>query len=78
MGVVNDAAPTVRIGKRENTQNAVVYTSASSPSALTGMFRITASGRIHDFELTMTQASGTAWEHVQGLDVAAPVMAGMK
>jgi hypothetical protein len=78
LGVVNSAVPTIRIGKRENTQNAVVYTSASSPSSLTGMFRITASGRIHDFELTMTQSSGTLWEHVQGLDVAAPVAAGMK
>lgn len=78
LGVVNDASPTIRIGKRENTQQPTVYTSASTPSALTGMFRITASGRIHDFELTMTQASGTTWEHVQGLDVAAPVMAGQK
>lgn len=78
LGVVNGAAPTLRIGKREHTKQSDTFTSSASPSTLTGIFRMTASGRIHDFELTMTQSSGLLWEHVQGLDVQAPVTAGRK
>jgi hypothetical protein len=44
MGVFNDATPTLRIGKRENTQHPQRYTSAASPSTLSGLFRVTASG----------------------------------
>lgn len=77
MGVFNNGAPTIRIGKRENTQHAQVYTASVAPSALTGVWRMTASGRVHDFEVTITQTSGTNWEHIQGLDVQAQV-AGQK
>lgn len=78
MGVFNDGAPTLRIGKRESTKNPVVYTSAVSPSILSGLYRITASGRIHTFEQTITQSSGTVWEHAQGLDIQGASMAGRK
>ena len=77
-GVLNGVTPTVRVGKRENTQNAATYTAAASPSSLTGLWRITASGRVHEFEVTLTQSAGTAWEHMQGLDIQAARLAGMK
>jgi hypothetical protein len=78
MGIFNDASPTLRIGKRENTQHSVTYTSAASPSTLSGLFRLTASGRVHEFELTITQSSGTLWEHAQGLDVQGASISGQK
>lgn len=71
LGVVNGAAPTIRVGKRENTQNAPVYTDYTAPSALTGVARFNATGRVHDFELIMTQTSGTNWTHMQGLNIEA-------
>jgi hypothetical protein len=77
MGVFNGATLTLRIGKRENTQTTATYTSAASPSSLTGMFRLSASGRVHEFELTIAQSSGTLWTHAQGLDVRAS-LAGRK
>ena len=78
LGVLHDVAPTLRIGKRENTQVAQTYTSATAPSSVTGIWRMTASGRVHDFEVTLTQSSGTNWEHMQGLDILAARSAGMK
>jgi hypothetical protein len=72
MGVFNDAAPTLRIGKREHTKQAVTFTSAASPSSLSGKFRMTASGNIHEFEFTLTQSTGTLWNHAQGLDLQKP------
>jgi len=69
MGVFNGATLSLRIGRRENTQSTASYTSAVSPSSSTGMFRLTAGGRIHEFELTVAQSSGTLWTHAQGLDV---------
>jgi hypothetical protein len=77
MGVFNGATLSLRIGKREHTQTTATYTSAVSPSSTTGMFRLSASGRIHEFELTITQASGTVWAHAQGFDVTA-TLAGKK
>jgi len=78
LGVLNGVTPTLRIGRRESTQEAVSYTSAASPSSRTGIWRETASGRVHDFEVTLTQTSGTTWEHMQGLDIHAARSAGMK
>lgn len=78
MGIFNGASPSLRIGKRESTQNAVVYTSAITPSSLSGIMRGIASGRIHEFELSVTQTSGTIWTHVQGLDVQMATGAGRK
>jgi hypothetical protein len=78
LGVLNGVTPTLRIGRRENTQNAATYTSAASPSSLTGIWRVTASGRVHDFEVTLTQTSGTNWAHMQGIDILAARSAGMK
>lgn len=78
MGVFNGATLELRIGKRESTSNAVVYTAAISPSSLTGLLRGTASGRIHNFELTITQVSGTNWTHAQGLDIQVASFAGSK
>jgi hypothetical protein len=69
MGVFNAATLSLRIGRREHTQTSAAYTSAASPSSLTGMFRLTAGGRIHEFELTIAQSSGTLWTHAQGLGV---------
>jgi len=71
LGVLNGASPTIRIGKRENTQAAVLFTSAVAPSSLSGLWRVTASGRVHEFEVTITQATGTLWTHMQGLDINA-------
>jgi hypothetical protein len=77
LGVLNAASPMIRIGKRENTQNAVAYTAAVAPSSLTGMWRITASGRVHEFEVSITQSAGALWSHMQGLDIGA-TLAGKK
>lgn len=71
LGVVNSAAPTIRVGRRENTQNAATYTDYTSPSTLSGVARFNATGRVHDFELTVTQTSGTSWTHIQGLNIEA-------
>lgn len=78
LGIFNGVSPTVRIGKRENTQSSPTYTAAASPSSLTGLWRITASGRVHEFEVTLTQSAGATWEHMQGLDIQAARTAGMK
>lgn len=78
LGVFNDAAPTLRVGRRENTQHAATFTAATAPSTLTGIIRLTASGRVHEFELTVTQSTGTLWTHAQGLDVQNATRAGMK
>lgn len=68
-GVFNDATMTLRVGKREHTKNAVTYTSSVTPSTSTGIARVRASGRYHEFELNLTQSSGSVWTHAQGLDV---------
>jgi hypothetical protein len=59
-------------------QHTATYTSAASPSTLSGLFRVTASGRVHDFELTITQSSGTIWDHAQGLDIQNASVSGQK
>jgi hypothetical protein len=69
LGVINGASPTIRVGRRESTQASVTYTDNLAPSSLSGVIKVKATGRVHEFELTMTQASGTNWTHVQGLDV---------
>jgi hypothetical protein len=71
LGTFNGATLTVRVGRRENTQNAATYTDYTSPSTLSGVARFNATGRVHDFELTIEQTSGTNWTHSQGLDVGA-------
>lgn len=71
VGVLNGAVPTIRVGRRENTQNAITYTDYTAPSALTGIARFKATGRVHDLELTMTQSGVTKWTHIQGLEVDA-------
>lgn len=78
MGVFNDASPTLRIGKREHTKQAVTYTSAASPSTLSGKFRVTAAANIHEFEFTLTQSTGTIWSHAQGFNLQAGATAGQK
>jgi hypothetical protein len=78
MGVLNDVTPTLRIGKRESTQASIAYTASASPSSLSGVWRMTASGRLHNFEVTLTQTSGTNWEQMQGIDIHAARFAGMK
>lgn len=78
LSVLNDATLTLRVGRRESTNNTASYTSSVSPSSLSGLYRVTASGRLHEFEVTVTQSSGTIWTHFQGLDVQAASPAGMK
>jgi hypothetical protein len=69
IGVFNDATLAVRVGKREHTKNAVVYTTSATPSTRTNIARTRASGRLHEVELTITQSTGTAWKHAQGVDL---------
>lgn len=71
LGVFNDATLAVRVGKQEHTKQAITYTSSITPSTLTGMARCRASGRLHTFELGITQSSGTRWTLAQGFDVQA-------
>lgn len=78
MGIFNAATLTMRIGRRESTQTTASYTAATSPSSATGMFRLSASGRVHDFELTITQSSGTLWKQAQGIDIQRASLAGRK
>jgi len=71
IGVFNGASLAVRAGRRERTQDPVSYTAAVTPSARSGIARLKASGRFHEIEQTITQASGTPWTHAQGLDIGA-------
>lgn len=71
LGVFNDASIGIRVGRRENTQHSTSYTASIAPSAFSGVARFKATGRVHDFEMTVTQASGTAWTQAQGIDVEA-------
>ena len=71
IGVWNDATLAARIGKREHTKNAVVYTASAAPSTRSGIVRCRSSGRVHEFELSVTQSSGALWKHAEGLDVDA-------
>jgi hypothetical protein len=68
-GTFNDATLAVRVGKRETTKNSITYTSSTTPSTRTGIARFRASGRFHDVELTISQSSGTRWEHAQGVEI---------
>lgn len=70
-GVFNDASVSIRVGRREHTQNPVNYTAPLTPSTQSGIARTKASGRIHNLELTLTQPSGVTWEHAIGIDVDA-------
>jgi hypothetical protein len=71
LGVFNGATISVRVGKRENTSNSPSYTAAASPSSLSGIIRFKAGARVHDFETTISQSSGTSWTLAQGIDVEA-------
>lgn len=71
IGEYNDATVRMRVGKREKFSDAVTYTASISPSARAGIFRCRSSGRLHSFETTITQASGTIWHHAEGLDIEA-------
>jgi hypothetical protein len=69
IGIVNDATMTGRVGRRENSGDAISYTSSLSASSRTGVMHTHASGRLHNLEITATQSSGTNWSYLQGLDV---------
>ena len=71
LGVFNGAALAVRVGRRERTQDAVSYTASVAPSSRSGIARMKASGRFHEIETTIAQASGPQWTHAQGLDIGA-------
>ena len=70
-GVFNDATLAIRGGKRDTMSDAVVYTSSITPSTRTGIARVRAAGRYHEVELTISQSSGLAWTHAQGIDIGA-------
>lgn len=71
LGIFNDATIGMRVGKREKTSSATSWTSSVSPSSLSGICRVIAAGRLHEFEMTLSQDTGTAWAFAQGLDVRA-------
>lgn len=71
LGIFSGATLSIRIGRRERTQDAASYTAAITPSTLSGIARMKASGRFHEIETTITQTSGTLWTHCQGLDIGA-------
>ncbi len=69
IGVFNDATVALRVGKREHTKNTVTYSGSLTPSTQSGIARVRSSGRVHEFEVTLTQSSGNEWDFVEGLDV---------
>ena len=69
-GVFNDATLQFRVGRREHTALSVEYTGTLTPSTRSGIVRTKRSGRIHSFEMTITQSAGDEWEHAQGIDVS--------
>ena len=71
VGVFNNASLSIRVGRRERTQDPVNYTAATAPSPRSGIARLKASGRLHEVETTITQSTGVSWTHAQGLDIAA-------
>jgi hypothetical protein len=71
IGTVNGATVTGRIGRREMTADTTSYTTEISASSRTGVLRKNASGRMHKFELTVTQSGGTNWGQIRGLEVTA-------
>ena len=71
LGIFSDATLSVRTGKRENTKASPSFTSSITPSSVSGIARMISSGRFHEFELTISQSTGTQWQHAQGLDVQA-------
>ena len=71
IGVFNGASLSIRVGRRERTQDAVSYTAAATPSARSGVARLKASGRFHEIETGITQSAGALWTHCQALDIAA-------
>ncbi len=70
-GIFNDATVALRIGRREHSAAAVSYTPSLTPSSKSGIARTKASGRLHNVELTLSQSSGTNWEHAIGVDLEA-------
>jgi len=71
IGIFNDATLGLRVGRRENTKSSVNYTASVVPSTSSGIGRFKASGRVHEIELSVTQASGSLWTQIQGIDVDA-------
>lgn len=71
IGVFNDATIAIRVGKREHTKNAVVYTSSLTPSTKSGIARTRSSGRIHEVEQTLSQTTGKMWDRAEGVDIEA-------
>ena len=69
LGIYNDATLAVRVGRTEHSGSAMSYTSSITPSTRTHVARLRASGRLHNFELSVTQSSGTIWTHAQGVFV---------
>lgn len=71
VGVFGNATPSLRIGRQENNNDAVSFTSASTPSTRSGVARMRASGRMMQIEMSITQAGGTVWSHAQGVTIDA-------
>lgn len=71
MGIFHGATQTMRVGRREHGGTETSYSASISPSTRAGTFRAHRSGRIHEFEHTLTQTSGTMWGHAEGLDITA-------
>lgn len=71
IGLFNGATQAMRVGRREHGGTAASYGSSLSPSTRAGTFRAHRTGRLHEFEHTITQSSGTTWEHAEGLDITA-------
>lgn len=69
LGVFNNGAVTMRVGRQERTQDLPSYTALLSPSTLTGIIRQRAAARIHAIEMNISQSSGTLWEHAIGVNV---------
>lgn len=70
IGIYNGATQGLRVGKREHGGTSVDYSASVAPSTRAGTFRVHRTGRLHQFEHTLTQSSGTTWEHAEGLDIA--------
>lgn len=71
LGVYNDATLGMRVGKAPHMQTSMTFGAPLTPSTRTGIVRTRADGRQHQFELGITQSTGTLWAHAEGLDVDA-------
>lgn len=71
IGVFNDAALSIRVGRQQNNNDSVSYTASAIPSTRTGVARLRAAGRFMQIELSVSQPGGTVWEHAQGLSIDA-------